>query len=268
MNFNTVKSVMFAEMRLTRRLVRYWVFCTLAMLAGVLIYLYYSLLHSFFSSYSATAASIGPRFLVGAMGIYFLAFFLVGLVFLGYDVRARDVRERMSEVLDARPLSTLELLTGRFLATVLLAWIPAVVLAGLMQLLGVVLPALGAPLGGTVEPYSLIVFTVIMCVPAFTWALGLTYLVTLLVRHRLVAAVLTIGILVAIIWGTLQMPPIWAVFFDIAGFATVLFPSDILPGMVDIIGALQRLGVFLSGLGLLGFAVLRWSKPIPSTLRR
>ncbi|MCD4749385.1 MAG: ABC transporter permease [Thermoanaerobaculales bacterium] len=255
MRIDVVLSVMNAEVRLTRRLVRYWVFLSLAMLSGLLIYLYYSLLHAFFSSYSGTAASIGPRFLIGAMGLYFLAFFMAGLVFLAYDVRARDVRERMVEVLDARPISNIELLVGRFFAQVLLAWIPAVIMVCLMQILGVVLPALGAPFGATLEPWSLVMFTLFMCIPAFTWALGLTYLVTLLVRHRLVAAVLTIAILVGVIWASFKVPSTWIVFFDIAGMYAVQFPSDILPSVVDLVGLFQRLGVFLAGLGFLGLAV-------------
>ncbi len=78
-----------AETRLTRRLVRYWVFQVIALLAGLGIYGYYIWIHWNFSSYSATAAIINPRFLVGFMGIYYLVIFLIGLVFLGFDVRAR-----------------------------------------------------------------------------------------------------------------------------------------------------------------------------------
>ncbi len=76
MRKDVVVAVMRAELRLTRRLVRYWIFLTLALVSGLVIYLYYCGLHAFFSSYSATAANIGPRFLIGAMGLYYVAFFL------------------------------------------------------------------------------------------------------------------------------------------------------------------------------------------------
>lgn len=255
MRSDVVASVMRAELRLTRRLVRYWIFLTLALLSGLVIYLYYCVLHAFFSSYSATAASIGPRFLIGAMGLYYVAFFLFGLVFMAFDVRARDVRERMVEVLDARPMTTAELMVGRFGAQLLAAWAPAWVMIGLMQLLGVALPALGAPIGETIQPTSLLMFTVFMCLPAMAFGLALTYLVTLLVRNRLVAAVITIGVLVGIIWVSFKASPVAGVFLDVAGMYSVAFPSDILPGMVDLVGFLQRLGYLVVAFGLLALAV-------------
>ncbi len=252
---DVVRAVMRAEMRLTRRLVRYWVFLSLALISGLGIFLYYCSLHAFFSSHSGTAAAIGPRFLIGAMGLYYVGFFLFGLVFMAFDVRARDVRERMVEVLDARPMTTPELLTGRFLAQLAAAWVPAWVMVGLMQLLGFGLPALGAPIGQTIQPASLVMFTVFMCLPAMVFSLGLTYLVTLLVRHRLIAAVLCVGILVGLIWASFRVSPLAAVFFDVSGLNWVYFPSDLLPGLITGIGLLQRAGFIVAGLAFLTLAV-------------
>ncbi len=255
MRKDVVLSVMRAELRLTRRLVRYWIFLTLALVSGLVIYLYYSVLHAIFSSYSATAASIGPRFLIGSMGLYYVAFFLFGLVFMAFDVRARDVRERMVEVLDARPMTTPELMVGRFTAQLLAAWVPAWVMVGLMQLLGFALPALGAPIGQPLQPTSLVMFTLFMCLPAMAFGLALTYLVTLLVRNRLIAAVVTIGVLVGIIWASLKVSPVASVLLDVSGMYSVVFPSDILPAMVDLVGLLQRLGYLVAASGLLALAV-------------
>ncbi len=255
MRKDVVLSIMRAELRLTRRLVRYWIFLGLALLSGLVIYLYYCTLHAFFSSYSATAAIIGPRFLIGSMGLYYVGFFLFGLVFMAFDVRARDVRERMVEVLDARPMTTPELLVGRFTAQLLAAWVPAWLMVALMQLLGFALPALGAPIGEPLQPTSIVMFTLFMCLPAMAFGLALTYLVTLLVRNRLIAAVVTIGLLVGIIWASFKVSPIASVFLDVSGMYSVVFPSDILPAMVDLVGFLQRLGFLLAAFGLLALAV-------------
>lgn len=255
MRFDVVSSVLGAELRLTRRLVRYWIFLALALLSGVVIFLYYSGIHAFFSSYSATAASIGPRFLIGSMGLYYVGFFLFGLVFMAFDVRARDVRERMVEVLDARPMTTVELVVGRFLAQLLAAWVPAWLMVGMMQLLGVALPALGAPIGETLQPTSLLMFTLFMCLPAMAFGLALTFLITLLVRNRLVAAVVTVGVLVGVIWASFKTSPVVSVFFDVAGMYSVEFPSDILPGMADLVGFLQRFGFLVVAFGLLALAI-------------
>ncbi len=255
MHFDVILSVMWAELRLTRRLVRYWIFLVLALLSGMGIYLYYCSLHAFFSSYSATAASIGPRFLIGAMGLYYVGFFLFGLVFMAFDIRARDVRERMVEVLDARPMSTTELVVGRFTAQLLAAWIPAWLMVGVMQLLGYALPALGAPIGEPLQPLSLVMFTVFMCLPALAFGLALTYLVTLLVRNRLLAAVITVGVLVGLIWVSFKVSPVAGIFLDVGGMYSVSFPSDILPKIVDLVGFLQRTGYLVAAFGLLALAV-------------
>jgi ABC-type transport system involved in multi-copper enzyme maturation permease subunit len=152
------------ERRHTRRLARYWVFLSIAYLFGVGGYVYYSVLHALFSSLSASVGMIGPRYLISAIALYYLTGFVLGIVFLGFDVRARDIREGIVEVLDARPLTNLELVTGRFVALFLSAWIPIVVLVLLIETLGVLLPLLGSPIGATVEPLSLVTFAIFMAV--------------------------------------------------------------------------------------------------------
>ena len=61
-----------AESRLCRRLVRYWVFQSLAAAVGIALYLYYFFLHYQLSSYSATAAMLNPRYLISVVGIYYI----------------------------------------------------------------------------------------------------------------------------------------------------------------------------------------------------
>ena len=113
-----------AEARLTRRLVRFWVFASLSVIVGMLAYLQFFFIHRFISSLSASAAAINPRYFVSSFGNNFLFLFVIGLVFLAYDVRARDQRERMSEVLDTLPCSNLELVLGKALGV----FLPVIVL--------------------------------------------------------------------------------------------------------------------------------------------
>lgn len=255
MRWEVIWTVMRAEMRLTRRLLRYWIFLMLAVLSGIAVYLYYCGLHSFFSSYSGTVASIGPRYLISGMGLYFLLFFVLGLVFMGFDIRARDQREGVVEVLDCRPISNAELLSGRFMAQLLMAWIPAVFMALCMEGLGFLLPALGAPIGAPLEPWSLLSFLFVMCLPALAWALALTYFITLLVRKRLPAALLSILAIGCGIWASFRLPPVSSVFFDIGGVYLATFPSDMVPGIVDFLGFLQRIGILTLALAFLALAI-------------
>ncbi len=244
------------ERRHTRRLVRYWVFIAIAYLFGLGAFLYYSGLHAFLSSISASVGMIGPRYLIAAIGLYYLTGFVLAIVFLGFDVRARDVREGVVEVLDARPLTNLELVAGRFVALFLSAWLPIVVLAVIMQALGLLLPLLGSPVGATIEPRSLLYFVGPMAVPAIAVVIALVFVVTLLVRHRLVAALLCIAIISAMYWALFTLPVPYAPFFDFPGIILAASPSDIVPAFTQAGGWLHRAGVLIVALGLVGLAAV------------
>ncbi len=253
-NFSNISAVARMERRHTRRLARYWVFLGVAYLIGVGGYVYYSVLHAFFSSLSASVGMIGPRYLMSAIALYYLTGFVLGIVFLGFDVRARDLREGIAEVLDARPLTNFELVTGRFLALFLSAWIPIVVLTLLIQLLGWLLPLLGSPVGSTVEPLSLINFAVLEAIPGLAFAIGLVFVITLLVRHRLIAALLSIAAIIGLYWALFSVPSTLAAYFDFFGMGQIVFPSDFVPGLMVPGGWLHRAGVLLVALGLVGIA--------------
>jgi len=244
------------EGRHTRRLVRYWMFMSGAYLVGLAAYFYYGTLHALFSSMSATVGMIGPRYLMGAIAVYYLASFVFGIVFLGYDVRARDVREGIVEVLDSRPLTNLELVAGRFLALFLAGWVPMVSLAVLIQGLGWLLPLLGSPVGRTVEPLSLINFTVLMGAPAIAFSIALVFVVTLLVRNRLVAALVSTAALVAMLWALFTIPVTHTPWIDFLGMTSAGSASDLVPMLAMPDAVPQRIGVLLVALGLVGIAAV------------
>ncbi len=237
-----------AEARLTRRLVRFWVFQVVAFLLGVVAFAWYGGLHWWVSHWSATAALISPRYLATFLGMYYIVIFLIGLIFLGYDVRARDTRERMVEVLDALPVSNLELLFGRFLGIMIPAWIPVVVTAGFLALIGL-------PFGESIELRSLITFALPMAIPAYVLVLGTTFFLTLLLRNRLLAAIVLIGMIVGLIVINFNFVSVmWLPMVDLTGAFSVMPPSDIIPSVIDWRGMLQRTGLMVFGLGMLCLA--------------
>ncbi len=245
MRLDTIVALAFAELRLTRRLVRYWVFAGLALLLAVVSFGQFVVIHRFFSAGSASAASANPRFFVANFGSNFLLMFLLGVIFLGFDLRARDKRERIHEVLDTTPCSNLELVFGRALGLLVAMWIP---IAGATALLGVAAYFLGASL----HFLSTVQLLVLMAIPAYAFSIGLVYLVTLLVRHRALAAVTSIVLVVGVFVGSL----FWVRFAvaplaDITGGFSVGFPSDVVPQFVGLLPLLQRVGYLLMGVGLL-----------------
>lgn len=254
MSWSAVLAIARAEARLTRRLARYWVFMVLAFVLSLVAFLYYCTLHGLFSSYSATVSSIGPRWLVAAVGQYFVLIMMVGLVFLGFDLLGRDRRERVVEVMDSRPFTNLELVFGRFLGVLLPAWLPVVVLAVVIQGLGWALPRLGAPIGEPTQPWSMVGLVFQMALPAFAFTLGMVFLVTVLVRHRLAAAILSIAVLGGMFFAAVWLPISWGPLFDIVGAYQVDFPSDLVPRIADAVGWSQRGGVLIAALGLVALA--------------
>lgn len=255
-NFDNIMAVARLERRHTQRLLRYWLFLAIAYLAAIGMYVYFAVVHALYSSVSASIGMIvAPRYLISGIGFYYLIGFVLGIVFLGFDVRARDVRDGIVEVLDSRPLTNLELVGGRFLALFLSAWLPIVVLALLLQGLGWLLPQLGSPVGATIEPYSLFNFVVSMAVPAIAVAIAFVFLVTLIVRHRLVAALLAIAVLLGAYVMLFSMTTAQAQWIDFIGSTQAPLSSDIVPALTASGGWTQRVGMFALALAFLALAV-------------
>jgi ABC-type transport system involved in multi-copper enzyme maturation permease subunit len=253
---NNVLAVARLERRHTQRLLRYWIFLAIAYLIAVGLYVYYAAVHALFSSVSASIGMVlTPRFLATGIGFYYLSGFVLGIIFLGFDVRARDVREGIAEVLDSRPLTNLELICGRFIALFFSAWIPIVVLAFAMQGLGWLLPRMGSPIGESFEPHSLFSFVVSMAIPAIAVAIALVFVVTLIVRHRLVAALISIAVLLGAYVALFSVTTAQAQWIDFIGSTAAPFASDIVPMLTAPGGLSQRLGVIVLALAFLAFAV-------------
>jgi ABC-type transport system involved in multi-copper enzyme maturation permease subunit len=247
-----VMTIARAEMLLTRRLARYWIFLSLAFLTALIIYFYYSAIHGLLSTYSATVALIGPRYLISAIGGIYSIIFIVGAIFLAFDIRARDMRERMIEVLDSRPYTNLELVAGRFLGLLIPSWIPVLILAIFLELLGLLLLSIGLPLGEPIEICSLIGYVFLATLPALAFTLSVVFLVTLLVRNRLVAAVVLLVLFAIYIWITtayLHMTNRSLV--DFISYGDVVFPSEIIPVLISLKGLFQRLTLLLATFGIL-----------------
>ena len=243
-----------AEARITRRLVRYWIFLGMACLIAILYYLLLAYVHGFFSSYSSTIAVISPRFLMSIIGVLFALIFLAGTIFLAFDIRARDTRERMIEVLDSRPYSNLELIAGRFVGIFLCSWIPMVLLSILLEILGIILKGLGLPMGEPIEILSLFSFVFLMAIPAWAFAIALVFFVTLLVRNRLAAAVILLVLIGSTFWALMWLPAVYGAPFDITGVGAAFFCSEISPQLMTIDGWLQRFSVLFAAFSLLGFS--------------
>lgn len=236
-----------AEMRSTRRLTRYWVFSILSTLFSFLVCIYYSVIHGLFSYMTASIGPVGPRFLVAAMGMPVMVVFLLGLVFLAFDVRARDVRERMAEVLDSRPVSNLEFVLGRGFGLALMGIFPLFFLGFAVQVFGSLALVLDWPIGEPVEPMSLIGLLLSATAAFFMWSALIVFL-AVSIGNRLIVAILGLAVLGLQMWGMTQIP----VYLQaVVGFAAAFGPaSDIVSAIGRPDASLQQLAFVLFGGGL------------------
>ncbi len=251
MRLSMILAVARAERRSNRRLARYWVFAIIAVFFALLILAEFTIMHMF-SSMSGTIGIMGPRYLVYSVGFNLLLVFLVGLVFLAFDVRARDERDRMVEALDSRPLSNAEFLVGKVAGLVFIAWMPMLIIAILFEGFGFTAMSLGWPFGDPVEPYSLIGFLFSTLTALVLWC-SVVVLMAVVIRHRLIVAMVTLGLLGLQFWVTMSLPLYlqqWLSIMPSFGIA-----SDILPRIVTAGDGARALAHWIMAAGLLCFAI-------------
>lgn len=236
-----------AEMRSARRLVRTWLFLFVALFLGAVMFIYYTFMHTVTSGQSPSLGFLHPRFILASFGFLILIVLVVALAFLAFDVRARDVREHMAEVLDARPCSNFMLLLGRLVGLVFVAWLPLAVLVALIQGVGSLAVAGEWATGEPVEPVSLLVF-MLLDVPV-TLALWCAIVMCLAaaLRNRLLVLLAVAALLAGYWWlifaAPIYLAPAFAITTDLA--------SDVAPGYPDGVMLLQRLALLLATGGLL-----------------
>lgn len=249
-----VMTIARAELRNTRRLTRYWIFLGAAYMATFIAYAQLSYVHGMFSSYSGTLGAYSPRFLMIRIGMYYSVIFLVGTIFIAFDLRHRDKRERIVDVLDSRPYTNLELVTGRFWGIFISAWVPIVVLSVVFELTGHVLAGLGSPLGEPIEYLSLISFVTLTIIPSLSFVITLEFLVTLLVRSRIGTATVMI-VLMVIFWLIIISVPLrYGALVDVVGIRGMQVSSEIIPQVATPEVWIQRFAVLFAAFSLLGFS--------------
>jgi ABC-type transport system involved in multi-copper enzyme maturation permease subunit len=250
MRWDRVWAIASAEARLTRRLARFWVFTIIAFLLGGLFLAQFVSMHYFGSGYSATVAQMNPRYFIAVVGNFYVVALGLALIFLGIEVRARDQRERVADVLDARPVSNTELLTGRMLGIAMPCYIASVIITFVFVVAQSLVKA--PPIAG-----SVVVLLTTFMIPAFLLMICGTIFVTLLVRSRIVAAILMIliGILIVSIQAAwLPVKQINYSLVDVVGGFAGYFASDLYTGLTTPLFWVQRLGVALLGVGALIWA--------------
>ena len=258
MRLSMILAIARAEIRSIRRLVRYWMFAVLSVGITFLIYLYYAGIHGFVSRFSATIGAGAPRYLMSPMGIYLMVIFLLGLIFLAFDVRARDERERIAEVLDSRPVSNPELLVGRGIGLVLMALVPVLVVTVAMQTFGSAAVLFGWDLGEPVEPYSMVGF-ILDAVSTFTLWCVVVMLLAVLLRNRLLVALAALILVGVQFWLAFRLP------LYLQGVVSLILTfnlaSDLVPTLGTSAALAKRLALLIMASGGISLAAALHPRP-------
>ncbi len=188
--------------------------------------------------------------------------FALGIVFLAFDVRARDVRDHMFEVVNVRPITNFELVAGRLLGTALPLIIPAVLMVAWIGVHGLLAPVMKWEMGAVVEPVSVLSFLTWGIVPNFLLCGALTMLLSVVLRNRIVIAFTVLGIMAFYSMLHAVMPLYLKTALSTTYTGTTFLASDLAPQFLSWDILLNRTGVVLVATSFLVLAACLYPRLI------
>lgn len=242
-----------AEMRTARRLARTWLFTAIAVGLPLAYFIGSTIEYAAIFGADPLSTATAPRYAMPTIGFLALLAFLACTLFLAFDMRGRDRRERMVDVLDARPASNFTLLAARVAGVVATVWLPTLLLVLLMQ--AVTLFASMAP----VEPLSVLAFLFVDTLPLFVFFGALTVLLATALGNRWLTAVTALALLAAWVWALGTAPLRFA--RPLVGHADLSYISDILPRFADLLALVHRASLLLAAVGLIALAAALHPRP-------
>lgn len=246
-------AVFLAEARTIRRLARTWLILLLALATTFIGYLFFTTLHQQMSA-ELPSATTSPRFLIASFGGYALWILLGATVFLGFDVGNRERRERIGEVLNARPLSNPQLLIGRLVGVV--AVLTATLLMTIWATQGFgLLMAVGDDwsLAPSFQLASVAIFLLVDAIPVLVFWTACVYLLAGALRHRLFVAVAAFALLGLWFWGLSHAPEWLLAYVDPSPDRLA---SDLVQPWPDGTTLLMRLALLLFAAGFIVLAAI------------
>ena len=255
LNIRTLLTLAVAEMRSCRRLARTWVFIVVALLFCTGWYIdmvdtarWPSPPYGFYSDGDVTA-----RYTISNLMNGFVAIFSIGIIFLAFDIRARDVQNRISDAIDSRPMSNVEIIFGRLAGIYLLLAIPCLVFLALLTGYESISGLFESRFRLGLQPLSVLSLIAWNLIPNLLFYSALVVCLSVLVRFRLLAAVIALGVLIFFFWINNYIPVRFQESF--AQFlGSTIVPSDLAPTFVsaEILG--NRCGVIFVSIAFLLFA--------------
>ena len=184
-----------------------------------------------------------------------LLWFSIGMLFLTFDMRTRDTRDRISEVLDSRPVSDFGMICGRLLGIVLFLAIPSVALVLFMYGYGVLAEAFDFGLGTAIEPVSVLSFISWDIFPNLLLWGSVCVLLAHLIRFR-VLVVLAVVLLMLGVYALSIVLPVSVTSVLSTHTGASVYPSELAPTFVTPSILANRALMLVFAVGCLAFAAM------------
>ena len=248
---NTV-GVALAELRSDLRLARTWIFILIALVFIVISYFNLTWVTWTLSGVSSYLGFSTPLSGIAQLGSIYVFLFTIAATFLAFDVQSRDRRDRIAEVINSRPITNVELLLGRAVGICTLFTVVVMIVFLLLKFIGVIGTWQDWVIQGSFEPYSLIAFLIFDLFPNYFFWTSIVIFLTIVLRFRLLVALVAVGLLVLQFQLFTQLPVHLANQFGVMG--TGLLVSEINTFFVDFLSIAMRLTYLLLGIGFIYFA--------------
>ena len=207
LNIRTLWVLAVAEMRSSRRLVRTWVFIAVAFIFCSAWYVDMVQASSWpFPPVSFEDDQMTARYTVSTMMNGFVAIFSIGIIFLSFDIRARDVQNRIADVVDSLPASNIEIVFGRLAGILLFLLIPCSVFLVLIIGYETVSELIGSRFRLGIQPMSVMSLIAWNLIPNLVFYGALVVCLSAIVRFRLLVAVIALSVLFGLFWIEDQIP--------------------------------------------------------------
>jgi len=193
---------------------------------------------------------LSPRYLMSILGDSYLALFCVGVLLLSYDIHSRDENNRILEVLQSRPIGYLQIFVGRLCGIMAVMGLPMVIFLLAAVIYGFLSEVFGISFGEPIEPWSVVSFLALDVFPTFFVFGSLVFFLGWVIKPRFVALFVSAFCLYGLMWVNSRLPlEVFKPLQTVTG--NVVFPSEIIPNVVDMQIVLNRLALILMGIGLL-----------------
>jgi len=204
----------------------------------------------------ARGGEAGTAFGLGAIVPFYVYSFLQTFViaFIAGDFRAADERAHVHEVIAVQPLSTTELVVGKYLGILqALMALSLAVMTVTVSVQAAKLSVMGTPF--RVAPY--LGFLVLMNLPALAYMTALTFSLGALLRQRTAAALVALAYVIGTVF---FLGDRYGGIFDFGAFYAPLFYSDLL-GFGDLSRVIElRIFYVVAAVFLLGVSVERFPR--------